>query len=321
MNRVAGNVFHELNDAQKKQFRELAVEQMGQYKSLAKMRFPVIKAFRREIEGNLPAGTRGLDKAAVEKALGDLFAKDAEMSLRRARVSASVAASLTPDQKSYFKAMKFNDFNTWADIDEHAELNAVRNHRKPLFNVCYMTYATEFYSWTAGSVEADTYFCPERHGTYFGGFYMKDMPAMGKREYDISASITGDSGRAFIEDVLTPDQREQMTSLPDLQRADLQEIAKIRREISTELRKFLAGEEPDKAKVIALGRRYGELDAEMSTYYATAFANINRTLTADQRAGLVKLRNLDGYTSAPAYIFSQPMTTAPDIANTDSFFK
>lgn len=47
----------------------------------------------------------------------------------------------------------------------------------------HLTYASEFFSWYSGSVEADTYFCPERHGTYFGGFYMKDMPAMGKRDY------------------------------------------------------------------------------------------------------------------------------------------
>jgi len=45
-----------------------------------------------------------------------------------------------------------------------------------------MTYASEMFSWYAGSVEADVYFCPERHATYFGSFYMKDIPAMGKQE-------------------------------------------------------------------------------------------------------------------------------------------
>ena len=41
-----------------------------------------------------------------------------------------------------------------------------------------MTYAGDIYSWYAGSVEADVYFCPERHGTYFGSFYLKDTPVM-----------------------------------------------------------------------------------------------------------------------------------------------
>ena len=32
-------------------------------------------------------------------------------------------------------------------------------------------------------VDADVYFCPERHGTYYGSFYMKDAPAVG-HEYE-----------------------------------------------------------------------------------------------------------------------------------------
>jgi len=172
-----------------------------------------------------------------------------------------------------------------------------------LVNVAYMTYASEFFSWYAGSVEADVYFCPERHGTYFGGFYMKDMPAMGKRDFDISTSVTGDSGKTFLE-ILDEGQRKNITAIPDLQRKCCREIIDVRRAISTELRKFLKGGQADKEKVVALGRRYGELDGEMSYQYAVAFAKASKTLTADQRKALVKLRNLDGYTSAPAYIES-----------------
>ena len=73
-------------------------------------------------------------------------------------------------------------------------------------NVAVMTYASEMYGWYAGTVVSDVYFCPERHGTYFGGFYMKDMPAMGKRDYDISLSRTGDGGSDFL-DTLTAEQR------------------------------------------------------------------------------------------------------------------
>ena len=42
-----------------------------------------------------------------------------------------------------------------------------------------MTYAGDLFSWYAGSLEADVYFCPERQGTYYGGFYIKDAPAIG----------------------------------------------------------------------------------------------------------------------------------------------
>jgi len=270
--------------------------------------------------GEIPAGSDGLNKAAVAKYVGDFFTTDAEMSYRRAEVTAKVYLSLTANQKAAFAKMKFGDYGSWPVGDEEAIKLYTRDHREPFYNIAFMTYMSEFFSWTAGSVDADTYFCPERHGTYFGGFYMKDMPAMGKRDYNISTSVTGDSGEAFVEKVCNADQKKIMLAIPDQQRAALKEVASVRRQISTELRKCLVGGTPDKAKVVALGHRYGELDGEMSWYYTIAFAKVNKTLTTDQKAALVKLRNLDGYVSAPAYLYSQPVQTAPTLPNTDSFF-
>ena len=298
LNRVAGNVLHILNDAQKQQFLDLAEEQAAQLEELARMRLPLIKAFHRQLDGQIPAGRAGLDQAAATRYVGDIFAKDAELSLRRAEVMAQVARSLTAEQKAYLGRMKFGDFNTWPPLDERDKLKAAGRGKSQLFNVAYMTYASEFFSWTAGNLEADTYFCPERHGTYFGGFYMKDMPAMSKRDYDISTSRTGDSGRAFLEEVLTQAQRQQVTEILARQRKAIMETIQVRRAIAQELRKLLAGATPDRQKVIALGRRYGELDGEMSWLYATTFASLNRALTEAQRASLMKLRNLEGYKSA-----------------------
>lgn len=300
LNRVAGNVLHVLNDEQKQMFADLAEEQAPQLEELARMRLPLIKAFHLELESDEP----GLNKQAVINYVGAIFERDAKLSLRRAEVMAEVHASLDADQKAYFGKMKFGDFNTWPAIDERDKLKRGRGKSR-LFNVAYMTYASEFFSWTAGSVEADTYFCPERHGTYFGGFYMKDMPAMGKRDFDISTSVTGDSGRAFVEEVLTPEQAAHVNAVPELQRAALAETIDVRREFSTELRKLLDGKSPDRDKLRALGRRYGELDGEMSWIYTMAFARINRTLTAPQREELIRLRNLPGYESAPYYIYSR----------------
>jgi len=58
----------------------------------------------------------------------------------------------------------------------------------------------------------------------------------------------------------------------------------------------------------------------MSWYYATAFAKVNRTLTKEQRAALMKLRNLDGYKSAPYYIYSNPVQQQPVLNNVEAFF-
>jgi len=269
LDRVAGNVLQVLTDDQRALFEKAARQEAVQLRSIAEMRLPLIKAFCRELGGDIPAGSQGLNKAAVIKYVGDIFATDAEVSYQRAQVFGQVASSLTAQQKESLGKMKFGDFNTWPAVD--MEKYKLPRGTEKLVNVAYMTYASEFFSWYAGSVEADTYFCPERHGTYFGGFYMKDMPAMGKRDFDISTSVTGDSGKEFL-DILNQDQRKNITAIPDLQRKDLQEIIAVRESISKELRKFMSGVQADKKTVLALGRHYGELDGEMSYYYATAFA-------------------------------------------------
>ena len=320
LNRVAGNVLHVLDDNQKKLFTDLATEQAGPLENLALRRIPLIKAFHRQLAGEIPTGSAGLNQEAVKRYVGELFVLDAELSLRRAEVFGRVAASLTAEQKAYLGKMKFGDFNTWPALDERDKLKRPAPGTSELFNVCYMTYASEFFSWYAGSVEADVYFCPERHGTYFGGFYMKDMPAMGKRDFDISTSVTGDSGEQFLK-TLTPEQREPIASIPARQNKAMAEVVEVRRAISIELRKYLAGGAPDRDKVVALGRRYGELDGEMSWMYATAFASAARTLTAEQRKTLMKLRNLEGYQSAPAYLYSRAMKEMPVLPDTDFLFR
>ena len=317
LDRVAGNVLKTLNADQRKLFEALAREQAVQMDELARKRWPLIKAFCRELAGDIPPGSMGLNKDAVMRYTGDIFAYDAELSFRRAQVFGQVVSSFTPEQKAYLAKMKFGDFNTWPDVDV-APYKMPRGTDK-MVNVAYMTYASELFSWYAGSLEADTYFCPERHGTYFGGFYMKDMPAMGKRDFNISTSLTGDSGKDFLN-ALDDEQKMNITAIPELQRGVLNEIITVRRAISAELRRFFNGEQADRAKVIALGRHYGELDGELSYYYAEAFAKVNKTLTGEERQALVKLRGIEEYKSAPAYIYSTPLSDEVKIPGTDHFF-
>jgi hypothetical protein len=153
---------------------------------------------------------------------------------------------------------------------------------------------------------------------YFGGFGMKTAPAMGKQNYSISTSVTGDSGEAFLA-TLTDVQRKRITDLVDLQRQDLYEIVKIRRAIATELRHFLKGESADKGKVLFLSRRYGELDGRMSYLYATAFAEVGRTLTAQQKEKLARMRTSSPSDPKGPFLYSSPITK-PKIENTDFLF-
>ncbi len=316
LNRVVGNVMRVLDDEQRQLFLHLAETQTEELETLARKRLPLVQAFHRELDGTRPSGSAGLNRGAVIQYVGELFVLDAELSYARAEIFGKVATSLTAEQKEYLGRMKFGDFNSWPDLDERDSIIRGKPH---LFNVAYMTYGSEFFSWYAGSLEADTYFCPERHGTYFGGFHLKDMPAMGKRDYDISTAITGNTGESFLR-LLNAAQRQEISRIIDRQRKPLQEIVEVRRAIAMELREFLKGQQADKNNVLALGRRYGELDGELSWLYATAFAKVNSTLTADQRAALLKLHNTDHYRTAPAYLYSSPMRELPALPDTNHFF-
>ena len=73
LNRVVGNLMHVLNDEQIELFRDLAMIQTDKLESLALRRLPLIKAFHRELDGDLPNSSPGLNRDAVIKYVGELF--------------------------------------------------------------------------------------------------------------------------------------------------------------------------------------------------------------------------------------------------------
>ena len=313
--RVANNVLAILSDAQKAQLIALAREQEPLLTAFAHQRLPLIQAFTRQLEGRIPAGCAGLNRQAVMRYTAGLFELDGQLSYRRAEVLGGIIRSLTEPQKARLATMVFHNSSTWPELADQVDKRSLSHTA----HVAVMTYASELFSWYAGNVEADVYFCPERHATYFGSFYMKDIPAMGNANYSISTSLTGDSGEAFLA-ALTEAQRQLVTGLVDRQRADLAEIVKTRRAIATELRRFMKEASVDQPKVMALSQRYGELDGEISYFYATAFAQVARTLTPEQKNTLLKLRNLDAkYVCKGAYLYSQAIDL-PAIPNTDFLF-
>jgi hypothetical protein len=315
LTRIANNTLATLNNEQKAQLLALANQQQATIQRFAEMRFPLIKAFRQNLAGELPAGSKGLDKAAVMKYSADLYTLDGMLSYDRARVMGAVIHSFTDAQKAALAKLKFGDSSTWPDIADPIDKRSMPHD----VNVAMMTYASEMFAWYAGNLEADTYFCPERHGMYFGGFGMKTAPAMGKQNYSISTTLTGDSGEAFLA-TLTDTQRKNVLDIIDLQRKDLAEIVTVRRAIATELRKFQTGATADKDKVLALSKRYGELDGEMSCFYAIAFAKVGQSLTPQQKTALVSLRTNDPSDPKGPFLYSNPINN-PRIPSTDFLFQ
>ena len=314
LTRIAYNMLAALNADQKAQLLALAKDQENNIRIFAEQRFPLIKAFRRNLAGDIPSGSHGLSRSAVMKYSADLYELDGKLTLQRAKVMGSIIHSFDNTQKAVLAKLKFGDSRTWPDLPEQLDKQSMSHE----VNVAVMTYASEMFSWYAGSLEADTYFCPERHGMYFGGFGMKTAPAMGKKDYSISTSLTGDSGENFLTS-LTITQRKLVADLIDLQRRDLNEIVQTRRAIASELRRFQRGETVDSAKVLTLSRRYGELDGEMSFLYATAFGSIGKSLNDQQKEQLKGLRTTNPNDPKGPFLYSTPIKP-PTIKNTDFLF-
>lgn len=312
LTRIAHNMLAILDDGQKLQLINLAQSQQDDIRRFALMRLPLIKAFRLNLEGGMRQ--QYLNRQAVEKASADLYALDGKLAYERARTMASVVRSLSPVQQAALARLKFGDSATWPELTEPMDRRRLSHE----VHVAVMTYASEMFSWVAGSIEADTYFCPERHGMYFGGFGMKTAPAMGQRDYAISTSLTGHSGEAFLA-ALEEGQRRYITSLIETQKLDLDEIVRLRKAIASELRRFLRGDMADLSRVIALSRRYGELDGHLSYLYASAFARVAQSLTVQQRLALLALRQVDADSPKGPFLYSSPVDRLP-VGAPENFF-
>lgn len=310
------NMLNVLTPAQRAQLTALAKSQVAQINTYGYNRFALMTAFRRLDSGDLPSGATGLSEAAVKAFSSKLYQLDGAISLARAKVMGPILAGLTDTQRAALDAMKATGMTSWPNATEPAELAALSGDEK----VAVMTYAGDLYSWYAGDVTADVYFCPERQGTYFGSFYMKDAPAVGNPGYSIGTNITADMGNAFLA-ALTPEQAAVITNLVNTQRSSLTSIVGVREQVATQLRKYISGGTVDEATLSALMGQYGELDGEIVYQYATAFAQVGDTLSDAQRGTLAGLRTqtLGSFTPSAAFLYSHEIAF-PTVTGTDSLF-
>ncbi len=317
LTRAALNMLHVLTSAQRSRLIALAQSQVDAIRQYAEDRFVLMAAFRRLLAGDLPAGCTGLNQAAVEAYSAELYRLDGEISYQRAQVMGTMISGFAADQRAYLDAMVGKGMLNWPDVQEPDELRGLGREVK----VAVMTYVGDMFSWYVGSLEADVYFCPERQGTYFGSFYMKDAPAVGNPGYSIPVTMTAEMGEAFLR-VLTPDQASTIAALVDDQKPALYSIVERRRDVAALLRQFMAGGAPAEAAVLSLMQHYGELDGDIVYRYATAFAQVNQGLTGAQRTALNALRlRILGDLAFPtgAYLYAEPISM-PTIPSTDFLF-
>ncbi len=317
---IAFNILDILSESQIEQLVTLAQNQVTMINDHGFKRFPLMKAFRRLLEGEIPDTSTGLSRKSVMEYSAELYRLDGQISYDRAETLGDILRNLTAPQKTSLNSLiTLKGVGNW---DKNKE-DLIRIFHPGLSHdehVAVMTYASEMYSWYAGSVAADTYFCPERQGTYFGSFYMKDMPAMGNPDFTIPDNLTAGMGNRFLA-ALTDSQVEMVTDLVDTQRGSLYEIVSTRRAISTQLRLFMKQETVNEAELLALAERYGELDGEIVYNYATTFSAMANTLSNTQAVELMKMREeWNEITCSGAYLYSAPIDR-PEISGTDFFFQ
>ncbi len=346
LTRVANNVIYILNDAQFSQLKALAALQGDEVNLYGYKRYPLMMAFRRLIAGDIPAGSAGLNLNAVKKASEELYLIDGHISFERAQLYASIINSFDAHQIAYLSAMKGQGFNSWPSITD-AQIQSRMQTLPAGSAVAIMTYASDIYSWYNGSLAADVYFCPERHGTYYGGFYIKDAPAVGHDDYSISEQLTATAGSALSDTAqgyVTQAQASLIAGLVDTQRNNLyasatSNIVQVRTQIATLLRSLMTSTVSSndvKNQVLSLSQTYGQLDGENNYYYATVFAQVYSSLTDAQKTSLANLRKsilsgtysdgtaFDFTTAANYYLYSDIIADtsalSPYIGNTDYLF-
>jgi hypothetical protein len=346
LTRIANNIIYILDDSQMSQLIALAAAQQNEINSYAYQRYPLMQAFRRQLTGDIPAGSTGLNMDAVKQASHDLYLIDGQMAYERAMLYSSIYSSLSDAQWAYINDnMKGKGYDSWPNITS----DQIQSKMQGLSEgeaTAVMTYAGDIFSWYVGSQDADVYFCPERHGTYYGGFYLKDYPGMGQSNWNMNEQLTNTDGQALSNSsagYVTSAQAAVIDNLVNLQRNNLYagstSIVSTRTQISTLLRSLItnpgAGSSVN-AQVLALSGTYGDLDGEDNYYYATAFAQVYGTLTSGEQSKLWQLwaANLTGtYPNGTPYnytvcttpflysdVITDPSVLDPYIDNTDYLF-
>ncbi|MFN8241771.1 MAG: hypothetical protein U0X39_13605 [Bacteroidales bacterium] len=315
---IASNMLNLLTADQLDMFVEAANEQIDQINQYAIMRYPLCMAFRRLIDGDLPSGKTMLDIEAVKSYSADLYKLDGQISYNRAALFGKIIKTFSESQVSELKELRsMEGVGNWPQNlpDKLKDLGLDKD-----VSVAVMTYASEMYTWWAGSVTGDVYFCPERQGTYFGSFYLKDWPAMGNPDYTIDEQLTANAGQTFLN-ILDQTQLSLVTGLVSEQKSSLLSIVETRGKVSEELRKFLKGSSASSSTVQTLSEQYGRYDGEIIYAYATAFAQVYKSMTQSQKDQLTALADALGYINPPgAFMYSEPVSL-PSVANSDSFFK
>jgi len=263
---------------------DLAISQYIRINQLGMMRLTPIEIFRNYSELQI-------NKTKLEQWGKDFWTLDGELAIERAKTYGEIILSFTTDQKNYFNTkIKEKGMIDWPN--EIIDIKITDNYTniiKQELKTAIMTFASDILSWYIGSQEADIYFCPERFGTMFGSFYMKDAPAVGNAGYNISTSLTSNGGEEFLK-ILTSEQQQRILSILPENSILLNKIVILRTQIVKKLRNSLSNNEIDTNGILQLSKQIGVYDMDINYLFATTFIIINKLLLISQKEQIDNLR-------------------------------
>ncbi|MCP4411031.1 MAG: hypothetical protein GY808_00425 [Gammaproteobacteria bacterium] len=314
---IANTMLYILSTQQKQILFDLAKQQQKNIKLFALKRFPLLTAFERFGNQQLPQGTTQLNRDKIIQQSAALYALDGELSYQRSVGFGKVVNSFTQKQKDYLNLFKSIPYDSWPQREEQLDKRKFEHS----VHVSLMTYASELFSWYIGDLKQDVYFTPERTAAYFGAYWTKAAPmkAVKRNNYRISTALTSDSGDLFLQ-ILDEQQKSQITNLIQHQKPFLMEMVSVRESIAAEIRSTLTGSVVNQNKVVDLSQRFGELDGEIAYLYANVYTSIKTSLSQSQFQKATQIRDIAQYSCKGAFIYSEP-STIPTVKNITSFFK
>ena len=316
LTKVAYFMMHTLNAQQIQHLADLAELQDSLVDAYAYNRLPIIKSFHRYLDNDIPVGKTTLSFDSIKQASRNLYLLDGEISYQRAKYFSDVIKSLSQAQLDSIYKWAAIGMQSWPMFSKPSISYPSR------LNTLVMTNCSEMYAWIVGNITSDAYFCPERQGTYFGGFYMKDAPAVGNPGYAISTEATANKGKYLTDTLLDATQGQKIKDIYTVVKPSLLQMPVVREKIATELRKFWTQAEINKDSIMAWSAEYGELDAVYIYTMVDHFVSVGRTLTDQQKADLIILRDLDEFPckAGKVFLYSAEIDE-PNVGDTDKFFE
>jgi hypothetical protein len=259
---AANGLLSVLSDEQLAALVQLAETQTADINQTGVNRIVLAEAFYAVLNGGVSADGASVDLTAVTQYAADLYELEGQILLERAQALGSILSSLDETQVAELESM-LSDAGNRSALCAPVDLSDLTMEERMLV----MSYAAEMMGWYMG-----------QNAEGNADVQVPDRP----QPPEGNMTCARGPGAMFLN-VLTDEQKALLSDLVSSQAAYVEEMSSIRENVTAQLSLAMSGSEIDQQTVLDLMNRYGELEGTILYNYAATFAEINSTLTAEQR--------------------------------------